>query len=344
MRTKAAILVETSKPLIIDELDIPPLHPGQVLVEIKYSGVCHTQLLEVKGLRGKDEFLPHCLGHEGSGMVIEVGKNVKKVKPGDFVILSWMKGIGENVNSAVYDWKGKKVNAGAITTFSNHAVISENRLTLASKNISLKEAALIGCAMPTGLGTIFNTTSAKPGQSIAIFGCGGIGLSAIQGAKIAGCVPIIAVDINPSKLLIAKELGATHTIDASKQDPIKTIQEITSLDFAIEASGSSIAMNQAILSVKNQGGTVVIAGNAPHGTFLSIDPKQFNLGKKILGTWGGDNDPDSHFPKYSKLLEFKYFNTQPFTKNIYSLDNIEKALDDLEKGKVLRPLIDMTIG
>ncbi|MFA6119447.1 MAG: zinc-binding dehydrogenase [Parachlamydiales bacterium] len=344
MRTKAAILVETNKHLVIDEIEIPQLMPGQVLVEIKYSGVCHTQLLETTGLRGKDEFLPHCLGHEGSGTVIDVSKNVKKVKIGDNVILSWMKGLGENVNGTKYDWKEKKVNAGAITTFSHYAIISENRLTILPQNFPLKEAALIGCAMPTGLGAIFNTANPMPGESLAVFGCGGIGLCAIQGARIVGCAPIIAIDLNPNKLILAKEMGATHLIDASKQDPVKAIQEITSLDYAVEATGSCLVMNQALLSVRNQGGCVVIIGNAPYGNNLNIDPKQFNLGKKILGTWGGDNDPDLHFSKYCKLIQYGYFNIKPFVNNVYSLDSINLALSDLQNGKALRPIIDMSLG
>src|SRR3989338_664696 len=117
MKTQAAILVEKNK-IVVDQIDLPKLKSGQVLVEIKYSGVCHTQLLEVRGPRGPDPYLPHCLGHEGSGIVEEVGEKVEKVKPGDTVILSWIKGSGANVAGSIFDWKGQKINAGAITTFS----------------------------------------------------------------------------------------------------------------------------------------------------------------------------------------------------------------------------------
>ena len=136
MRTQAAILVDIDR-IEIDEITLPPLKPGQVLIEVKYSGVCHTQLLEVRGHRGKDPYLPHCLGHEGSGIVVEVGEKVEKVKPGDPVILSWIKGSGANVMGSVFDWKGQKVNAGAITTFSRYSIISENRLTPLSKDFPL---------------------------------------------------------------------------------------------------------------------------------------------------------------------------------------------------------------
>jgi S-(hydroxymethyl)glutathione dehydrogenase / alcohol dehydrogenase len=342
MQTKAAILVEQNR-LVIDDIDLPSLKPGQVLVEIKYSGVCHTQLLEVRGHRGADPYLPHCLGHEGSGIVLEVGPKVEKVKPGDAVILSWMKGSGANVPGSIYEWKGQKVNAGAITTFSRHSILSENRLTPLPSGFSLKEAALIGCMIPTGLGVVFNTAQPKAGQSLAVFGCGGIGLCALIGAQIIGCVPRIAIDINPQKLTAAKALGATHCINALEEDPIAALQKIGSLDFAIEASGNPVAMNQAFTSVRAQGGTAVIVGNARNGQTLNLDPKELNQGKRLFGTWGGDNQPDLHFPRYCNLIQYGHLQLSRFTENIYSLDRVDEALTDLEKGQVVRPLIDMTL-
>lgn len=341
MDTRAAILVETQKPLAIERIQIPELKPGQVLVKILYSGVCHTQLLEVEGKRGEDPFLPHCLGHEGSGIVSAVGAGVKKVKEGDHVILSWIKGSGANVPGTVYEWKGKKVNAGAITTFSDDAIISENRLTVIPKEFPLRQAALLGCAVPTGLGAVFNTAKPSPGESLAVFGCGGIGLCAIQGASIAGCVPIIAVDIHEEKLEMAKKMGATYVIHAKKEDPVQAIQAFGPLDYAIEASGSPLAMNQAIQAIRPQGGLAVIVGNAHHGTSLSIDPKEFNQGKRVLGTWGGDNHPDLHYPRYCTLARHNKLNLDPLTTRTYSLEEIDQALNDLKEGKVLRPLIAM---
>lgn len=339
MRTLAALLVDTKKPLVVDEIEIPALKPGQVLVEIKYSGVCHTQILEARGHRGEDKFLPHCLGHEGSGIVLEVGPKVEKVKPGNAVILSWMKGSGANVPATQYDWNGKKVNAGAITTFSKYSVISENRLTPIPNDFPMKEAALLGCAIPTGLGAVINTAQPKPGQSLAVFGCGGIGLCAIKGASLMGCFPIYAIDLIQEKLELAKKMGATHLINASKEDVLGVLPK--TLDHSIEASGSPIAMNQALQAVRMQGGSAVIVGNAQYGKPLSIDPLQFNLGKKLLGTWGGDNDPDVHFPRYCNLIRHGKIDITPFIEKVYSLSQIDGALEDLEKGRVIRPLIDM---
>ncbi|MBM3208386.1 MAG: zinc-binding dehydrogenase [Chlamydiae bacterium] len=343
MHTLAAILVNTSEPLVIDNIKIPALKTGQVLVEVKYSGVCHTQLLEARGHRGEDKFLPHCLGHEGSGIVVEIGKDVKKVKAGDRVILSWIKGSGENVMSTIYDWNGRNVNAGAITTFSKYAIISENRVTPIPNTFPMDEAALLGCALPTGLGSVFNTASPKPGQSLAVFGCGGVGLCAIAAANTAGCVPIIAVDILQSKLDLASKMGATHVINAKETDVVSEIQKICNLDYAIEATGSPIAMSQALKSIRPQGGTAVIVGNAKHGSQLSIDPSLLNQGKRILGTWGGDNDPDIHYPRYCNLLKYGKINVDPFIQKKYALESAEEALKDLESGAVLRPLIDMSL-
>src|SRR5260370_15205587 len=191
MKTAAAILVETGKPLVIDDLEIPRLRPGQVLVEVLYSGVCHTQLLECRGHRGEDRFLPHCLGHEGSGIVGEVGPGVTTVEVGEHAILSWIKGSGADVPGTVYDWGNRKVNAGAITTFSRWSVLSENRLTAIPDTFPTKEAALLGCAIPTGMGSVLSTGQARPGQSAVVFGTGGVGLGAVRGVLIAGCRPTV---------------------------------------------------------------------------------------------------------------------------------------------------------
>src|SRR5262249_54147278 len=158
--------------------------------------------------RGEDKFLPHCLGHEGSGLVLEVGPGVTKVRPGDRAILSWIKGSGADVAGWAYDWNGRRVNAGPITTFGRHSILSENRVTTIPADFPAQEAAMLGCAVPTGLGAVFNTAQPRPGQNLAVFGAGGIGLCAIAGAAIAGCLPIIAIDTNPAKLSLAKRIGA----------------------------------------------------------------------------------------------------------------------------------------
>jgi S-(hydroxymethyl)glutathione dehydrogenase / alcohol dehydrogenase len=349
MKTKAAILFNVNRPLEIVELDIPALKPGQVLVEVLYSGVCHTQLLECRGHRGEDKFLPHGLGHEGFGKVVEISAGVSKVKPDDHVILSWIQGQGANVPSTTYMLGDKKVNSGAITTFSKYSIISENRLTLASGQIDSKTAALVGCAIPTGFGTVFNTLSAKPGQSIVIFGLGGVGLSATVAALVSGCSPVVVIDVNQNKIDTALKCGATFGINPSTSDFNLELNKILpkGADLSIDATGRPEAMELALKCVRNQGGSAGIIGNAHFGEALSINPLQFNLGKRLLGTWGGDNSPDTDFPKYSNIINSKnpFLNhyLSKMREDIFSLENINTALDDLENGKSLRPIIDMSL-
>lgn len=345
MKTQAAVLVETGKPLVLGELDIPALNPGQVLVKMAVSGVCHTQILECRGYRGQDQFLPHCLGHEGSGTVHDIGPGVLKVKVGDRVSLSWIKGSGADVSGSVYQWGQRRVNAGAITTFSRFSIISENRLTVIPENISMLDGAMIGCAVATGVGAVFNTARPKPGQSIVVFGAGGVGLCAIAGAAITGCTPVIAVDIHRHKLNLAKSMGATHCLHAVESDCVDEISRICpgGADFAIESSGRPEVMVRALSSVRSQGGVAVVIGNARYGEHLQIDPRQLNLGKRLMGTWGGDNWPDRDYPRYLKLLSSGRLNLSPMLSKTYRLDQVNQALDDLESGQVARPLIEMSM-
>ena len=177
--TEAAILTETGKPLSILPLEIPDLAPGQVLVDVAFSGLCHTQLLEIRGKRGPDRFLPHTLGHEGSGVVAAIGAGVAKIAPGDRVVLSWLKGEGADVPATVYQSGEMKINSGAISTFMRRTVTCENRVTSIPDALPLREAALLGCAIPTGAGVVRNTAGVGAGESVAIFGIGGIGQSAV---------------------------------------------------------------------------------------------------------------------------------------------------------------------
>ncbi|WP_373652328.1 MULTISPECIES: zinc-binding dehydrogenase [unclassified Schlesneria] len=344
MKTPAAILVELSQPLELVDLEIPALKPGQALVEIAFSGVCHTQVLEARGRRGPDRFLPHCLGHEGSGIVREVGANVTRVQPGDHVVLSWIKGSGGDVPGTKYQWNGKEVNAGGITTFSRYSVISENRLTKLDQGLPFDLAALLGCAIPTGAGMVFNTANVRTGQSVAIFGVGGIGLSALAAASASGATPLIAIDRLPSKLDLARELGASHTICVTETNPVESIMAISpgGVDIAIEATGRAAVMQQALESVRAQGGAAIVAGNAPQGESWQLDPRQLNQGKRIIGTWGGDNVPDRDFPRYQRLLLAGKLPLQSLLARQYPLSGINDALNDLEAGLVPRPLIDLS--
>lgn len=343
MKTTAAVLVQTGQPLEIVELETPALRGGQVLVEVAFSGVCHTQLLECRGHRGEDPYLPHCLGHEASGVVVDVGNDVTRCNPGDRVILSWIKADGCDIPGTTYDWNGDIVNSGGVTTFSRHTVVSENRITVMPDGLEMRDAALVGCAVATGAGSVFNTAGLQPEESIAVFGVGGVGLCAVLAAKSLGTSPIIAIDVLRSRLDAALDAGATHAIDATAADPIERIREIVpgGVDVAIEASGRVSVMRQALQSVRPRGGRAIVVGNARKGETLELDPAEFNQGKQLRGTWGGDTIPSRDFPRYCEMILAGDLDLSPLKDAVYSLADINTAIDDLEAGRVLRPLIDM---
>lgn len=347
MKTTAAILVETDHPLELLDLDLPSLKPGQVLVAIRTTGVCHTQLLEARGHRGADPYVPHCLGHEGVGEVLEVGGGVSKVKPGDSVILSWIKGSGGDVPGTVYheSGTGRAVNAGGITTFMRHAIISENRLTPLPSDVPSREATWLGCAMPTGVGAVVNTADMKSGESVAVFGCGGVGLCAIAGAASLGASHVIAIDLLDDKLKVAQQMGATHQINAATQNVGELIQALVKggVDIAIEATGQPSVMRQALEIVRPRGGRAVVIGNARFGREVSLDPSQFNQGKQLRGTWGGDSVPDRDYPRFAGLLASGAIDLSPLMSTPFALEQVNDALNALESSEVVRPLIDLSL-
>jgi S-(hydroxymethyl)glutathione dehydrogenase / alcohol dehydrogenase len=344
MKTQAALLVQTGQPLVLADIETPALKPGQVLVEIAYSGACGTQVMEWRGDKGEDKWVPHCLGHEGTGTVLEVGSAVTKVKVGDKVVLSWIKGTGIEAGGAVYDWDGRKVNAGGVTTFQRHSVVSENRLTLLPPDLPMDVAVLLGCAAPTGMGAVYNVLKVQPGDAVAVFGTGGIGINALMAAALAGAMPVIGIDPNPTRRALAQLYGATHVIDAAG-DVLAEIKKIVpqGVDLAVESSGIPAVMEQAINATRQQGGRAVVIGNAKHGAVLPLNPGVFNQGKSLLGTWGGDSVPDRDYGRYGRLLSSGRFPVRDLLSKPYSLAQADQALQDLAAGKVGRPLIDMSL-
>jgi len=343
MKTLAAVLAKINNPLRIEELMTPELKTGQVLVKIAYSGICHSQLNEIRGLKGEDKFLPHTLGHEGSGIVIEVGPEVQKVKAGDHVVLTWIKGKGLDAPAAKYQkHDGNIVNSGAISTFMTKAVISENRIVKIPDKMPLREAALLGCAIPTGAGTVINTAKLSKGDTVAIFGIGGIGLSALLMAKLKQASLIIAVDIFDNKLDEALRLGATYAINAEKEDVLSKILKITDkrgVDYAIECAGVKESMGLAFKSVRYNGGLCIIAGNLAWGKEISIDPFDLIRGKRIIGTWGGETDPDRDIQLYVSMYLGKKLNLHLIPVSYFGLAQINLAVKFLEDGNIGRAII-----
>mgnify|MGYP001568001400 FL=1 len=340
---KAAVLCELNRPLAVEpDIGIPPLKPGQVLVRVAYSGVCHSQLMEVRGKRGADPYLPHLLGHEGSGYVEDTGPGVSKVQRGDRVILGWIKGRGMEAGGTVYSRGERRINAGGVTTFNEHAVVSENRCVLVPAGVPMDIAVLFGCAIPTGAGIVTNTLCPAPGSSVAVFGLGGVGLSALMATGLYDCAAVIAVDVEDDKLALARDFGASATINARRQDPVAAIYELTGgrgVDCSIEAAGTTASIEQAFRAVRKGGGRCIFASHPPQGESIRLDPYDLICGKRIEGSWGGGCDPDRDVPRFAELYRQGRLPLERLITRRYTLDRINEALDDLETRKVGRPLI-----
>lgn len=343
MKTKAAVLYELGRPLVIEELDVPALRQGEVLVRLLYSGLCRSQYNEIKGLKGPDPYLPHLLGHEGSGVVESVGTKVKKVKRGDYVILSWMKGPGLDTSGITYTKGAMGIRSGAVATLTQRAVVAENRVTKISRTISPEAAALIGCAAATGAGIVFNTLKLSKRSSILIFGVGGIGGAALLAASAVGCRQIVAVDIHPEKLLLAQKWGAQAGLNSRDPEFKKKLAQLcpAGVDCAVEASGSKAAMELAFESVKDSG-MVVLAGNAPRGERIAIDPFDLIKGKTLIGSWGGETSPAQDFPRYARLFLAGRFPIDRLVTHRFPLEKINEAVSLLETGQAGRILIQIS--
>jgi len=343
VETTAAVLERLSAPLRLRTLAIPALQPGQVLVEIAWSGVCRSQLLEVDGGRGEDRYLPHCLGHEGAGTVLATGEAVTKVSPGARVVLTWIKGEGAEVPGTVYQSADGPVNSGAVITFARHAVVSENRVVPIPRDLPLREAALLGCAVPTGAGAVLHGGGARPGGSVAIVGVGGVGMSAVLGARMAGAATIIAVDTREETLALAHDLGATHTVDATREDISAAVQGLTGggADVVIEAAGRVETMEAAYRATRFGGGVCVIAGNPPGDATIAISPMDLIRGRRIVGTWGGETRPDVDIPMYAQAFLDGRLRLDRLVGGEFTLDRVNDALDILRGGATGRMLVKL---
>ncbi len=343
MKTRAAILWQSHQPLTIENIDIPKLKSGQVLVKIFISGVCRAQYNEIIALKGPDKFLPHLLGHEASGIIVDAARGVTKVKQGDYVCLSWIKGRGGDGINSQYKCGSRTINAGAVTTFSDYAVVSENRVNKIPRHIPHDIAAVLGCAVSTGCGIVRNRLKAGQGQSIAVFGTGGIGLCVVMGAKLQGCGSIIAVDISADKLKIARQLGATHVF---KADTPRLVERIVKLmnggcDFAVDASGVQQAMENAFDVVKAPGGVCVIAGNLSAAQKIAIHPFDLIKGKQIAGTWGGETNPDRDIPHYGRLFMQGKLPVDQMITHRLPLEQVNQAFDLMQQGQTGRVVLVM---
>ncbi|MCK9598032.1 MAG: zinc-binding dehydrogenase [Sphaerochaeta sp.] len=334
---KAAILESQNAPLVIDELDVPALGQGQVLVQIRAAGICGAQLNEISGVKGPDKYLPHCLGHEGAGKVEEIGPGVTCVNPGDHVVIHWRKGAGIESAPPKYTRTGGRgiVGGGWNTTFQELSVVSENRLTVIPGNIPDDIAALMGCAVTTGLGVVFNDLRLRPGQSIAVIGCGGVGLNVVQGARIAGAGEIFAFDIHAEKLYMASYLGANRSFG------IDALSEAAGCNAIVDTTGRP-ELIAAAYSLVAPGGTVVMVGQPRRGDSLVLPDVAANFkGKTLLDSTGGSTDPNRDIPAYLDLYGAGLLKLRELITHRFPLAQVNEALDAVRSGLAGRVILEM---
>jgi Zn-dependent alcohol dehydrogenase len=344
MKTTAAVQVEPRGPLVVDEIDLPDPGPNQVTVRNFASGVCYSQVHQLRNPRLPR---PMGLGHEGSGIVTDVGKGVTHVKEGDHVITTWVSRVpisGLPVSTPTgATFQGQPLIAdGDVFTWSEHMVTFADKVVPMSPSDPTDISCLIGCAVLTGAGAVLHTAKVQAGQSVAVFGAGGVGLSAIGAAAIAGASPIIAVDLDTRKLQFAREFGATHGVNAAGGDPVKAIWEINpgGVDYALDAVGVPETALQILHAVRqggpradNQGGSAVLVG-IPVAD-VSFDLNDILLYQRHYCGSLGSTEPDVDFPLFLEWMREGKFPLEKLVTNRYSLEQVEEARVELEEGHIL---------
>jgi Zn-dependent alcohol dehydrogenase len=334
---RAAVLVELRAPLAIAELTLPEtLAVGQVLVKIHFSGICGSQLGEIAGAKGEDKYLPHLLGHEASGTVQAVGPGVRHVRPGDKVVLHWRKGLGIESETPHYSWDGRKVNAGWITTFNEYAIVAENRVTAIPPDSDLEVAALFGCAVTTGFGVIENNAKVRIGESVVVYGAGGIGLNIVQAAALVSAHPIIAVDLYDGKLELARQMGATHVINSSGGDvraAILAIAGAAGVDAFIDNTGQPSVIELGYQIAKPQG-RVILVGVPRKGQNVNVFSLPLHFGKVLSGSHGGEAVPQVDIPRYQNLYRAGRIRLRELITDRVPLERINDAIDGMRGGAI----------
>jgi S-(hydroxymethyl)glutathione dehydrogenase/alcohol dehydrogenase len=340
---KAAILVQSKQPLIVDEITLPDtLGVGQVLVKVHYSTICGAQINEIDAVKGPDKFLPHLLGHEGSGTVIEIGPGVTTVQVDESVVLHWRPSKGIQCRPPAYRWQSKMLNAGWVTTFSDYAVVSENRLTVVPPSYDKKIAPLLGCAVTTALGVVNNDAKIRIGESVVIFGAGGVGLNLAQCAALVGAYPVVAVDIVDRKLEMAKRFGATHVLNSSREADagraLRGIVGVGGADKILETTGLKSVIELAY-DLTHADGTCVLIGVPIEPVTIHTLPLHFN--KVLTGSHGGDCVPDIDIPRIIKLNEAGRMSFDGLITHEFPLDHINEAIAVMRLGEAGRILVNL---
>ncbi len=355
-QVKGVVADNKGEPVSIETIEVPNPGPGEVLIDVKACGVCHTDLHYREGAINDD--FPFLLGHEAAGFVEEVGEGVDDLNLGDFVILNWRAVCGHcrscrrgrpwncfATHNATQKMKldGKELSpALGIGAFAEKTLVAAGQATKVNPEAKPEVAGLIGCGVMAGLGAAMNTGQVSRGDSVAVFGCGGVGDAAIEGSRLAGAHTIIAVDIDPTKLEWAKKFGATHVIDSSKVDPVDAIREITDgngVDVAIEAIGLPITYEQAFYS-RDLAGTVVLVGVPNPEMKIELPMIEiFGRGGTLKSSWYGDCLPSRDFPMLIDLYLQGRLELDLFVSETIGLDEVEEAFHKMERGEVLRSVV-----
>jgi S-(hydroxymethyl)glutathione dehydrogenase / alcohol dehydrogenase len=333
---RAAILVAQRQPLAVEEVELPgSLAAGQVLVKVHCSGICGSQIGEIDGAKGADRFLPHLLGHEGSGTVIGMGPGVRHVKAGDKVVMHWRKGLGIESETPRYSWKGRPLNAGWITTFNEYAIVSENRITPIPMDSDMEVAALFGCAVTTGFGVVLNNAKVRIGDSVVVFGSGGIGLNIVQAAALVTAYPIIAVDIQEAKLELARKLGASHLINARTADARRAIEKICpqGVDVFIDNTGQPAVIEMGYELTKPNG-RITLVGVPSKGSNVSIHSLPLHFGKELRGSHGGEAVPHEDIPRYEALYRSGRIQLKELITDRFGLEEVNTAIGKMRAGEI----------
>jgi|FLYN01.1.fsa_nt_gi NDMA-dependent alcohol dehydrogenase len=364
MNIHAAVLYEPHSRLVIEKLTLDEPRQGEVLVKIAASGVCHSDYHLVSG--ATQHPMPVAPGHEGAGIVEAVGPEVTRVQPGDHITLNWAPDCGHcfyclrgkpNLCETFVEpiWAGVMLDGtprlrkngqpiyhfSGLASFAEYAVVPQESCIPIRKDVPLKVAALVGCAVATGVGAAIYTAQVRPGESIVVFGCGGVGLSILQGALLCGAYPIIAVDTNPAKMRIARQFGATHML-LSDENTVKTIRDLTGgrgAEYAFEAVGIPSVQETALNAIR-PGGTLVLAGLAPMGTGTNLPGAVITRQEKtIKGSYYGTVNASRDFPMLLDLYVAGKLKLDELISREYPLSHINEAFDAMLTGEVARGII-----
>jgi S-(hydroxymethyl)glutathione dehydrogenase/alcohol dehydrogenase len=332
---KAAVLTELNAPLVVADLELPDqLSFGQVLVRVHYSGICGAQINEIEGAKGPDKFLPHLLGHEGSGTVLDVGAGVRSVRKGDRVVLHWRPSAGLQSDPPAYRWNGARVNAGWVTTFNDHAIVSENRVTPIPGDFDLRTAPLFGCAVTTAMGVVNRDAAVQVGQSVVVFGVGGVGVNIVQSAAMVSGNPIVAVDIVDSKLEWAKKFGATHAAQ------IRDVVGAAGADVVVDTTGRARVIELAY-ELTHADGKTILVGVPRKGDNISIYSLPLHFKKVLTGSHGGSAEPHVDIPRYVRLMRAGRMSLDGLVTHEFPLDQVNDAIATVRRGEAGRVLLKM---